>query len=80
MPASASFTHAENQQQVSSFSGGEIDSTSSTGANTSLQTIDSHTLSGTVEANYNLFTSGQRSANIHAAETQVRYQEWRIEA
>jgi outer membrane protein TolC len=77
LDASASLTHAESQQQVSSFAEGSV---GTTGVSTSLQTTDSNTLSGTLEANYDLFTSGQRSANIHAAETQVRYQEWVIEA
>jgi len=68
--ASTSFTHAESQQQVASLGG----------SSSSLQTTDSNTLSGTVEANYSLFTSGQRSVNIQAAATQVRYQELAIEA
>jgi outer membrane protein TolC len=37
------------------------------------------TLRGAVELNYDLFTSGQRSATIRAAERQVRFQELQLE-
>ncbi|NJR64404.1 MAG: TolC family protein [Leptolyngbyaceae cyanobacterium CRU_2_3] len=43
-------------------------------------TSDSTTLNGTVEANYNLFTAGQRSSAIAAARGQARFQQLQVEA
>jgi OMF family outer membrane factor len=42
-------------------------------------TSSSNVLSGTVEANYSLFTSGQRNATIRAAAAQVEYQQLQVE-
>lgn len=42
-------------------------------------TPDLNVLSGTLEANYNVFTSGRRSASIRAAEEQVRSAELEVE-
>jgi outer membrane protein TolC len=48
----------------------------------SLSTLENFvttTLSGSVNLNYDLFTSGRRSANIRAAEEQVRFDELELE-
>lgn len=46
---------------------------------TDIQWSDSAVLGGTLEVNYALFTSGQRSSSIRAAEGQVRAQQLEIE-
>lgn len=43
------------------------------------QNNTSTNLTGTLELNYDLFTSGQRAANIRAAEEQVRFDELEVE-
>jgi outer membrane protein TolC len=43
-------------------------------------TIENTALSGTLEANYDLYTSGRRAAAIRSAEGQVRFQELQVEA
>ncbi len=43
------------------------------------QDLNSTSLDGTVELNYNLFSSGRRSAQINAAESQVRLNELEVE-
>lgn len=52
-------------------------------SNSSLATTEEDdvnlTLSGTVQLNYDLFTSGTRSSNIRANERQVRFQELQVE-
>jgi OMF family outer membrane factor len=43
------------------------------------QDVNTTSLDGTVELNYNLFSSGRRSAQINAAESQVRLNELEVE-